>query len=197
MDKPKGEPPSISANEPGVITEIQKELEGFTQQFEDFKNETSKQITEVSNSIFKLSEIVSEQQNKSTEVLSLLERRPISNSKAEISSDTINKKDIIVLQKSLETQIMLWEEKVDDIMKAHLEKSDSSKSLNALERKVTQVLAFENKMLESTTRMYHDNNRSINIGKLILKLEIIIEVWYRRNYYINHPKVVPLITSNS
>ena len=118
----------ISENEPGVITEIQKELEGFTQQFEDFKNETSKQITEVSNSIFKLSEIVSEQQNKSTEVLSLLERRPISNSKAEISSDTINKKDIIVLQKSLETQIMLWEEKVDDIMKAHLEKSDSSKS---------------------------------------------------------------------
>ena len=109
-------------------------------------------------------ENLKEQQDKSTEVLSLLERRPITNPKGEAVADTINKKDIIILQKSLETQIMRWEEKVDDIMKEHLENSDSSKSLNALERKVTQVLAFQNELIKGTSRMYEDYNRSIKIG---------------------------------
>ena len=62
---------------------------------------------------------------------------------------------------------MRWEEKVDDIMKAHLENSDTSKSLNALEKKVTEVLAFENQMIKSTSRMYEDHDRSSKIGNLI------------------------------
>jgi hypothetical protein len=172
MEQSNEQPISIETE---VVTELQNKMEEFVKQVESFENLTSEKITEVSNSIFKLSENLSEQQNKSTEALSLLERRPVTIPKGEILPDTINKKDIIILQKSLETQIMLWEEKVDGIMKAHLEKSDSSKSLNALERKVTQVLAFEKEMIENTARMYHDHNRSIKIGKSILKLEMPID----------------------
>ena len=121
---------------------------------------TSENISSVSKSISSLSEKLSDQQTKSSKTLSLLERRPSS----EGPSDTVNKKAAIELQRSLETQHMLWAEKMDDIMKTHIDHSNRSNSLGNLERKVTEVLTFEKETKKETARIYDTLTRNTTIG---------------------------------
>ena len=148
-----------------IVEEVQNKFEEYSKKVENVGKSTNDKMNEITKSISKLSDNVGEQKHKSIEVLSLLERRPFTNTKSDVHPESLNKKAVVELQQALETQIMRWEEKVDNIMKLHLENSSNTKSLNALERKVTEVLAFEKYMVEKTAKLYDDYNRNSAIGK--------------------------------
>lgn len=148
-----------------IVEEVQNKFEEYSKKVENVGKSTNDKMNEITKSISKLSDNVGEQKHKSIEVLSLLERRPFTNTKSDVHLESLNKKAVVELQQALETQIMRWEEKVDNIMKLHLENSSNTKSLNALERKVTEVLAFEKYMVEKTAKLYDDYNRNSAIGK--------------------------------
>ena len=148
-----------------IVEEVQNKFKEYSKKVENVGKCTNDKMNEITKSISKLSDNVGEQKHKSIEVLSLLERRPFTNTKNDVHPESLNKKAVVELQQALETQIMRWEEKVDNIMKLHLENSSNTKSLNALERKVTEVLAFEKYMVEKTAKLYDDYNRNSAIGK--------------------------------
>ena len=143
-----------------IIEGVQDKFDGLSKKVDKFELVTSENISSVSKSISSLSEKLSDQQTKSSKTLSLLERRPSS----EGPSDTVNKKAAIELQRSLETQHMLWAEKMDDIMKTHIDHSNRSGSLGNLERKVTEVLTFEKETKKETARIYDTLTRNTTIG---------------------------------
>ena len=68
----------------------------------------------------------------------------------------------MVLKNNIIVLLRLW---FQLSTKLHLENSSNTKSLNALERKVTEVLAFEKYMVEKTAKLYDDYNRNSAIGK--------------------------------
>ena len=105
-----------------------------------------------------------QQQSKSLEVMSLLDNHTKLNLKNEMFPETINNKSLLELQKSIETQIMRWEEKMDNIMKLHFENSSDSKALSKLEKKVTEVLTFEKETTKLNARLHEEINRSGAIG---------------------------------
>lgn len=143
-----------------IIEGVQDKLDDISKKVDQIEVVTTEKISKVSKSICSLSENLSDQQAESTKTLSLLEKRP----SFEGPHEAINKKAAMELQKSLETQLMLWEEKMDDIMKAHLDHSNRSSILGNLERKVTEVLTFEKETKKETARVYETFNRNTAIA---------------------------------
>jgi hypothetical protein len=66
---------NLVAIKDAVVTELNDKFGEFSKQIENVENVTTKTVSEVSNSILKLSEAFGDQQSKSIEALSLLERR--------------------------------------------------------------------------------------------------------------------------
>ena len=160
---------------------VKDNISEFSENLQRVGNATTEKINEVSNSISTLSKDFNQQQSKSLEVMSLIDNHTKLNLKSEKLPETINNKSLLELQKSIETQIMRWEEKMDNIMKLHFENSSDSKALSKLEKKVTEVLTFEKETTKLNARLHEEINRSGAIGtykvKSKTKLEKNTEHW--------------------
>lgn len=161
LPREPGENGDTMALNTALVTEVKDKLSDFSKQVDSVEKMTSDKMNEVSSSISKLSETLNDHQTKSLETLSRLEK---GSPKQEIISVTANKKSFLELQQSLETQIMRWEEKMDDIIKAHLENSNNSKPLILMEKRLAEVVALENEIIKETSRSYEDHNRNRAIG---------------------------------
>merc|ERR1719167_1198812 len=122
-----------------AVVEVKDKLENVSKQVSDVERLTSDKINEVSSSISKLFKALDEHQKNLSEAISHIN----SGSATSPRPEATNKKAFLEMQKSLETQIMRWEEKMDDIIKAHLENSNNSKALLLLEKKLSEVLVLE------------------------------------------------------
>ena len=143
-----------------AVVEVKDKLENVSKQVSDVERLTSDKINEVSSSISKLFKALDEHQKKLLEAISHLN----SGSATSPRPEATNKKAFLEMQKSLETQIMRWEEKMDDIIKAHLENSNNSKALLLLEKKLSEVLVLEKEMIKEASRSNEDQNRNRAIG---------------------------------
>ena len=149
-----------------AITEVKDKLENVSKQVLDAEKLTSDKVNDVSNSISLLFETLDQHQRKLSEAISRSDRGP----GITPSQESINKKAFLEMQKSLETQIMRWEEKMDDIIKAHLENSNNSRALLLLEKRLSEVLALEKEIIKETSRSYEDHNRNRAIGTYLFNL---------------------------
>ena len=143
-----------------VVAEVKDKLDNVSKQVYNVEKLASDKINEVSSSISKMLEALDERHKKLSESLSHLE----SGSATFPKSDVANKKAFLEMQKSLETQIMRWEEKMDDIIKTHLENSNNSKALLLLDKKLSEVLVLEKEMIKEASRSNEDQNRNRAIG---------------------------------
>ena len=155
------------AEDSKASAEIQEKVNKLLTTINDIGATTIDRISEVSQSVSQLSENVVNQQLDSLKTMSLLERS-LKHEVVPTAEIGMNKKGLIELQKSIETHLMRWEEKIDEIMKAHFEHSNRSTNLSMLERKVTDVLTYEKESKKDIVQAYETLTRSTSIGKFIL-----------------------------